>query len=149
MANSCPSLDINPNRPSVQVQPGTCQHCFSTPAHMSNQLSDHMCPGLSPCPMLTARLIANTTSSIHSLGQDLLGHKPTPSHALLQTTIIHTRPMLSSTHPSNLVYQFEPTCFSTSRWLGFDSLHAYVIAPPSTEWNLSPDSSSTFNMTPW
>jgi hypothetical protein len=49
----------------------------------------------------------------------------------------------------NPVYQFEPMCFSPSRWLSFDSLHAYVVAPPSAEWDLPADSSSIFNMTPW
>jgi hypothetical protein len=30
MANSCPSLDVNPDGPSHQLEPGTRQHCFST-----------------------------------------------------------------------------------------------------------------------
>jgi hypothetical protein len=70
MTNSCPSLDINPDRPSHQLEPGTRQPCFSTPAHMSNQLSDRLRPGLSLCPVLTARLAAITTSSIRNLGED-------------------------------------------------------------------------------
>jgi hypothetical protein len=79
MADSCPSLDINLDRPCHQLQSGTCQHCFSTPAHMSNQLSDRLCYGLSLCPVLTAHLAAITASSIRNLGQDLLGRVPTPS----------------------------------------------------------------------
>jgi hypothetical protein len=51
---------------------------------MSNQLSDRLCPGLSPCPVLTARLATITTSRIRNLGQDLLGREPTPSQAPLQ-----------------------------------------------------------------
>jgi hypothetical protein len=85
MANSYPSLDIKPDRPSHQLKPGTRQHCFNTRAHMSNQLSDRMCPGLSLCPMLTACLIVITVSNIHNLGQDLLGRVPTPSRAPMQS----------------------------------------------------------------
>ena len=85
MADSCPSLDVNPDRPCHQLEPGTRQHCFSTPAHSSDHTSNHLCPGLSLCHVLTAHLAAITAPSIRNLGQDLLGRVPTPSQAPLQT----------------------------------------------------------------
>ncbi|PNT64825.1 hypothetical protein BRADI_4g33532v3 [Brachypodium distachyon] len=71
------------DRPSHQLEPGTRQHCFSTPAHVK-QLYDCICPGLLPCPVLIAHLAAITASSIRNLGQDLLGSTPTPSQAPLR-----------------------------------------------------------------
>jgi hypothetical protein len=100
MADSCLSLNINPYRPSHQLVPDTHQHCFSTPAHMSNQLSDRLCPGMLLCPVLTTRLAAITASRIRNLGQDPPGSSPTPSQALLHITINHTRSMPSPTHLS-------------------------------------------------
>jgi hypothetical protein len=114
MANSCPSLDVNPDGPSHQLEPGTHQHCFSIPAYMSNQLSDRACPDLSLCPVLIAHLAAIPAPSIHNLGQDLLGREPTSSQAPLQITISHSRLMPSFTHPSDPVHQSEPTCLSPS-----------------------------------
>ena len=73
MADSCPSLDVNPDRPCHQLEPGTRQHCFSTPAHSSYHTSNHLCPGLSLCPVLTARLVAITAPSIRNLGQRSTG----------------------------------------------------------------------------
>jgi hypothetical protein len=90
MADSCPSFDVNPDRPSHQLQPGICQKCFSTLAHMSNQLSDRSQPDLSLCPVLTAHLAVITMSSIRNLGQDILGRARTPPQAPQQITISHT-----------------------------------------------------------
>ena len=111
MADSCPSLDVNPDRPCHQLEPDTRQHRFSTPAHLSDHTSNHLCPGLSLCPVLVARLAAITAPSIRNLGQDLQGRAPTPSQAPLQNTISHPRPMPSSTHLSG------PQCTSPNHVL--------------------------------
>ena len=115
MADSCPSLDVNPDRLCHQLEPGTRQHRFSTPAHSSYHMSNHLCTGMSLCPVLTAHLAAITAPSIHNLGQDLLGRAPTPSQAPLQNTISHPRPMPSSMHLSNHCAPVRTTCFSPSR----------------------------------
>ena len=149
MVDSCPPLDVNPDRPGHQLEPGTRQHRFSTPAHSSDHTSNHLCPGLSLCPVLAARLAAITASSIRNLDQDLLGRAPTPSQTPLQ--IHQSYPTDAEFHASLRTTELQPG-LRASRLpaeIGSDSPSTYAVAPPSAEWNLLSDSSSTFNMTPW
>jgi hypothetical protein len=71
MIDSYSSLDINPDRPCHQLKLSTRQHCFSTPTHMSDHMSNRQCHIMSMCPILTACLTAIIISNICNLGQDL------------------------------------------------------------------------------
>src|SRR3954466_799481 len=80
MVDSCPSHDVNPDRSSHQLEPGTRPHYFS-PLHSSDHLSNLPVPWFVAVSRASARLAAITMSSIRSLGQDLPGRAPTRSQA--------------------------------------------------------------------
>ena len=109
MADSCPSLDINPNRPCHQPESGTRQHCFSTPAHSS----DHRLTTCAlacrcvPCLPHTSPLSPRRASAILA---KISWVAPTPSQAPLQ--IHQSYPTDAEFHAS-----LEPLCTSPNHVL--------------------------------
>ena len=96
MTDSCPSLDVNPDRPYHQLEPGTRQHCFSTPAHSSDHrlttcaLVCHCVPCLPHASPLSPRRASAILAKISWVAH--------PHHLKPHCrSISHTRPMPSST----------------------------------------------------
>lgn len=90
-----------PNRPSHQLEPGTRQHCVSTPAHMSSHcLTAYalVCCRVSCLPHTSPLLPRRASAILAEIYRVAYRHHLRP-HC---RSISHTRPMSSSTHPSGM-----------------------------------------------
>src|SRR3954465_9233489 len=104
----------------------------SAPLHtLSNHMSDLLCPGPSLCPVLTAHLAAILASSLCCPGRVSWVANPHHLNLLRQRTTDHPRSMPSITSLSDPWAQLEQRVSRFLAEIGFDSLLAYAVAPPS------------------
>ena len=106
----------------------------SAPLHtLSDHMSDHQCLGLSPCPVLTARLAAITASSLCCPGR--VSRVANPHHSnpyCREPPVITGRCRVSRLHQT-IGPQSDPRVSRYPAEIGFDSLLTYAVAPPSAQ----------------